>query len=580
MKRVLTYSFCLGLAAVLLAAGAAAQEKPIVTLPYNHYYSHAEIGGLLRDFQKKYSKFLSLQTIGKSSLGRDLWVMTVNNPDTGPEENKAAMYIDANVHGNEVQGAEVIIYTLDYLMTNYGRIGRVTDLVDTYVFYLLPMVNPDGRMHWFDKNHFSGGGRSGMQPTDNDNDGLFDEDGYDDIDGDGYILQMRKKVKNGDYIISPSDPRLMERAAPGQTGTYILLGSEGIDNDGDGRINEDGAGGYDMNRNWPADWQPGYIQGGAGTRPFSYPETKAIGAFILAHPNIAGVQSFHNSGGMILRGPGAEDQGPYPRSDLRVYDYIGQEGEKILPFYNYYIIYDDLYTVHGGFVNWTAEGLGIFSFSNELWSSRQYYNGTESNNRESASYMDRQKDRLYFDDKLEMGKQFIEWKPAVHPQYGDIELGGWARESGRVPPMFMLEELCHRNAMFTLFHAEQMPVVSIDTISVTPLGNSSYRVWVTVRDRKVMPTISAIAAQRHLVSPDILSIKGKGMTVSAAGFVRDIYSGRTDAVEHRFARVEIPSGIPGQDAVTVQFIISGKGSCTATYKSCKGGTSVKTFTLR
>ena len=31
----------------------------------------------------------------------------------------------------------------------------------------------------------------------------------------------------------------------------------------------------------------------------------------------------------------------------------------MLPFYRYMIIHADLYTVHGGFVNWTSEGLGI-----------------------------------------------------------------------------------------------------------------------------------------------------------------------------------------------------------------------------
>ena len=32
------------------------------------------------------------------------------------------------------------------------------------------------------------------------------------------------------------------------------------------------------------------------------------------------MQSFHNAGGMILRGPGAENYGNYPRADVTVYD--------------------------------------------------------------------------------------------------------------------------------------------------------------------------------------------------------------------------------------------------------------------
>ena len=85
-----------------------------------------------------------------------------------------------------------------------------------------------------------------------------------------------------------------------------MLGGEGLDNDGDGQVNEDSPGGYDMNRNWAWDWQPNYIQFGAQEYPFSLPETRAIAAFVTEHPNIAAFQSYHNAGGMILRSPGRE----------------------------------------------------------------------------------------------------------------------------------------------------------------------------------------------------------------------------------------------------------------------------------
>ena len=56
-------------------------------------------------------------------------------------------------------------------------------------------------------------------------------------------------------------------------GDYLLF-SEGYDNDGDGRVNEDGIGGLDLHRNYPENWRPmteetgrGYTQGGAGEYP-------------------------------------------------------------------------------------------------------------------------------------------------------------------------------------------------------------------------------------------------------------------------------------------------------------------------
>jgi hypothetical protein len=153
---------------------------------------------------------------------------------------------------------------------------------------------------------------------------------------------------------------------PGEKGQYTMLGSEGIDNDGDGLINEDDLGGYDMNRNFGYAWQPEYVQMGSGYYPFCWPETIACRDFLVAHPNILGAQSFHNYGGMILSPPGAPILGRTNPVDKRVLDYVGERGEKILPGYRYIIIHEDLYIVYGGTVDFTQSGLGIYTYSNEL----------------------------------------------------------------------------------------------------------------------------------------------------------------------------------------------------------------------
>ena len=76
--------------------------------------------------------------------------------------------------------------------------------------------------------------RSGVRPVDDDGDGLFDEDGLDDLDADGHITQMRIADPNGDYKPHPDFPNMLVKVKPGEKGQYRLLGAEGIDNDGDG----------------------------------------------------------------------------------------------------------------------------------------------------------------------------------------------------------------------------------------------------------------------------------------------------------------------------------------------------------
>ncbi len=368
------------------------------------------------------------------------------------------MYIEANVHGNEIQGGEICLYTVWYLMENYGRLEAITRLVNERVFYLVPTINPDGRQYFMEVA--GGSSRTGHIPVDDDNDGLFDEDKPNDLNANGVIEQIRKYVPGlGTHRISKLDPRLLEPVGFGETGDYLLLGQEGIDDDGDGRVNEDDVGSYDGNRNYPSDWQPNYIQSGAMDYPTQLTEARAEVEFLDSHPNIAGVQSYHNNGGMILRGPGADYAGEYPMTDKTAYDELGQNGERILPFYRYIVIWSGLYTVHGGFIDYTNDGLGMLSFSNELWNGDQYFTSPalKEQQKDPNSPIAPQKSRYFFDDKLEFGDQFVEWAPFKHPTYGDVEMGGsWKKTTspgaaalhagGALPPQHGLHPLPGRRA--------------------------------------------------------------------------------------------------------------------------------------
>ena len=565
-----------------------ASDPPFkVKLDFNRWHDVPELYADMQRLQQAFPKFLKLTSIGKSHDGRDIMVMTINNPDTGPEMSKAAMYVEANVHGNEIQGGEVCLYTVWYLMENYGRIGNVTRLVNERVFYVVPTVNPDGRQYFFESP--GGSARTGHVPVDDDNDGLYDEDGPNDLNGNGVIEQIRKYVPGkGTYRLSRLDKRIMETAPFGEAGDYILLGSEGVDDDGDGRINEDGPGGYDPNRNWGSDWQPDYVQSGAMKYPFQLPEARAVNEFLIAHPNIAGVQSYHNSGGMILRGPGAESTGEYPAADTRFYDELGRQGERILPFYRYIVIWSGLYTVHGGFIDWTNDGLGIISFSNELWSSEQYFTSPalKDQQKESASPIAPQVSRYFFDDYLEFGDQFLEWKEFDHPQFGKVEMGGtWKKTQGRVPPRFMNEELCHRNMAFTLYQADEMAMIKFGEAAVEKVGGDVFKVFVDITNPKVAPTIMARAAQNNVVRPDLLTLEGRDAEVISASWIdnKEVYKARptvTQFIDQKnLKRILVRSGHPGKTTRTIMYILKGSGDVTVTYDSVKGGKISKVVKL-
>jgi len=566
-------------------AQAPSSERPFkVRLDFNRWHDVAELQADMKTLEKAYPKFVKYVVLGKSYGGRDIAAMIVNNPDTGPDTSKPAMYIEANIHGNEIQGGEICTYTAWYLMENYGKIDRITKLVDERVFYIVPTVNPDGR-DYFMKGP-GGNARTGHLPVDDDNDYQFDEDGPEDLNGNRVIEQIRKYVPGqGNYRKSTTDPRVMEPVGPGEVGDYIMLGQEGVDHDGDGRLGEDGLGSYDPNRNFAADWQPNYIQGGAMDYPFQLPEAKAVNDFLLAHPNIAGLQTYHNSGGMILRSPGAETAGEYPASDVRAYDELGRNGERILPFYRYLVIWSGLYTVHGGVTDWGNDGLGILSFSNELWSNGQYFT--------SPDLKEQQKDpnspiaprvaNYFFNDFLEFGDQLTEWKEFDHPQFGKVEIGGTMRKTfGRLPPRFMNEELCHRNMAFTLYQADEMPKVAFGPSKVEKLGEGIFKVWLDVTNPKVAPTVLAKAAMNSVVPPDLLTVEGKAVEILSASWVTDKWRPAVaQAIDQKdLKRIMLRNGLTGKATKTIQYLVKGTGAMTVKYASVKGGTVEKTITLQ
>ncbi len=596
MKQVGAGLVLMALAATgtaLAAQRPALADPPFkVKIDFNRWHDVPELYADMARLARAWPKFLSLSSIGKSYRGRDLMLMTINNPDTGPEDSKAAMYIEANIHGNEIQGAEVCLYTIWYLMENYGRIEQITQLVDERVFYIVPTVNPDGRQCFFED---CGNARTGQLPYDNDNDGLDDEDGPNDLNGNGVIEQIRKYVPGkGTHRLWQEDPRVMQPVPPGETGDYIILGEEGIDDDGDGAVNEDDAGGYDPNRNFASDWQPEYVQGGALQYPFQLSESRAVNDFLMAHPNIAGVQSYHNAGGMLLRGPGAEWLGELNPQDLRVYDEIGRTGERMLPYYRYMLIWRDLYTVHGGMTDWTNDGLGIISFANELWNYQQYFGSPELQKQQAdpASPISSQRSQYFFGDHLEFGASYLPWQKFKHPQFGEVEIGGtWTPLSGRVPPRFMNEELSHRNMAFTLFHAGEMPQVNIGEVEVSRIGGDVYRVWVDIENPKLIPTITVMASGNGVVRPDLLTVQGRNVEVIAAGWIGEGRYANKEVARVRHAvtrqidqeeldRIQLREGAPGQTTRTLEYLLRGSGEVTVTYDSVKGGKVTRKVRLR
>jgi hypothetical protein len=560
--------------------------NPKVKWVWNYYMDYAGIMKLSQELVKAYPNLVKIENIGKSTQGRDMIVLAITDYKKGNADRKPGFWIDGGIHANELQGTQFAMYTAWYLAESFGKVEFITEMLQDRIFYILPTLSPDSREQFLFKPNTANSSRSGLVALDDDGDGYVDEDGYDDLDGDGEITMMRRKSPTGRWKEDPNYPARMIPAKADEPGEYEMLGIEGIDNDGDGRVNEDLPGTYDPNRDWGWGWQPDYVQNGAFYYPGTLVETRNVKNFIYNHRNIAGAQSYHNFGGMFLRGPGAEeDQGFYTPSDIAVYDLIGKQGEKMIPGYNYYVLWKDLYTVYGGEIDWLALARGIFTFSNEINTSYRLFNKRSTEGRFQNDEFNE------FDKYLLFGDAYVKWKPYKHPQYGDIEIGGSKKNNVRNTPGFMLEEEGHRNMAFTLLHAYHMPKIEIAEIKSKKLPGGLTEVTATIINTRAMPTHSSHDVRYKIERPDYITLKNA--QVISGMIVDDADLNLTREQKFNPQTIEVPN-IPGtltgtggggggggfgggNYAVKVRWIVRGSADkYTVEVDSMKGGVVSKT----
>jgi hypothetical protein len=483
-------------------------------LSFDKFHSADVIYFWLKRWAEKYPDLVELYEVGTSFEGRPIMQITITNKKAGKDTDKPAAFFEGGRHSGEVSGSECVMWLAKYFLENWGRDPEVTHLLDSRTIYLRPVNNPDGHNLYMNTAQSN---RSTVRPDDNDGDGLLDEDAPDDLNGDGMILTMRwKDEKNGTQIPDPKDPtgRLMKQVPAGK-GIY-LTSSEGIDNDGDGRVNEDGIGGLDLHRNYPENWRPrsemtgrGYTQGGAGEYPLSETETRAVIAFLLSHPNISVVNSMDTSVPMHLRPPStsSSNERMYPE-DLEWYKYFDAAGKKITGYMRAGDVYDD----YGGGSPLFGHGPDFgYWYYGSIWYGDEIWNNGRNKDYDGDGTID-QAEVLRWDDEENGGNGFIEWKAAKHPVYGEVEIGGFdPKFFSQNPPSKHMEQWVKNEALFNLEMIRSLPEIAWENIEVKKLksyktDSADYQITVSFRNKGKLPTALKQAQLVKIVRNDRIVI--------------------------------------------------------------------------
>jgi hypothetical protein len=492
-------------------------------LSFDTFHSNDVINEWMIFFAKEYPDLTELYQVAFSFEGRPILQMTVTNKLTGKDTDKPAAYFEGNRHSGEITSAESSLWLMNHLLTEYGNNPEVAKILDTKTIYIRPVNNPDGHCLYI---HTAQSNRSTVRPTDNDLDGLLDEDSPDDVNGDGVILTMRwKDEEKGNMIPDPDDPtgRILKRVPAGE-GIY-LTSSEGWDNDGDGRINEDGIGGLDLHRNYPENWRPeahmeetgrGFTQRGAGAYPLSEIETRAVVTFLLSHPNIYIVNSMDTRVPMHLRAPSTSpsEERMYD-SDREWYEYFDEIGKGITGYKRA----GDVYQEYGGGNPLFGHGPDFgYWYYGSIWYGDELWNGARNKDYDEDGDID-QLDLLRWDDEENGGDGFIEWTEAKHPVYGDIEIGGFHPKffSQNAPAKHLLP-WAKNQALFNLEMVKHLPQIEWEEIKVKKKksyknDSTDYTITVSFINSGKLPTALKQAHLVKIVKEDQVTITFDGKLV-------------------------------------------------------------------
>jgi zinc carboxypeptidase len=151
---------------------SAEQLPPEDSFPHIPYYA---IGCTLEDIQDRSNGRMSLEVIGQSSTGRDMYGVVINSRQTraqrdsydrlrsvlrdafdDPEDAqelierrdvKVPIFVQGSIHGNEYEGVDAAMRAIERLATTpYGQDPEVDALLDHAVVVFNVIQNPDGRV--------------------------------------------------------------------------------------------------------------------------------------------------------------------------------------------------------------------------------------------------------------------------------------------------------------------------------------------------------------------------------------------------------------------------------------------------
>lgn len=514
----------------------------IITVAQAQYSNYQTSLQKIVTMSKGYPALCSIKTLGKTEGGKEIMVLSIG---TAEKDNKPGIAVIGGAEGSYILGKELALGFADSLLRESST-PEIKALLEKVTFYIIPDVSPDATEQYFQKIKYER--NVNVRPVDEDRDFATDEDPCEDLNNDGFITLIRVSDSSGTYMESTEDKRVMLPAdlSKGEQGSYFIY-SEGIDNDKDGKYNEDGAGGVSFNRNLSYNYEE--FGSNAGLHPVSEPETKAVLDFLFDHYNIYATFTFgpqdnlNQSAKPGERGsqpqqqnaeagqeqeqsqeqavPGAPQGGlQMPRMGERKITSVQRSDETVIK------LVADKYreitgtkgtppskSAPGNFADWAYYHYGRYSFSTPAW----WFAVERDKNAEAAF--------LKYAEENKMNDVFVPWTEIEHPDFPGkkTEVGGIKPFLMINPPAEKLGELVAVNFKFITAVAAMHPQLEFIDIMAEKKSDKIFRISLKIHNKGLFAT-SAEAGQSNMFTRLMrLNLEmGKGQSILSGQKVQRI----------------------------------------------------------
>ncbi len=519
-----------------VSAADSSESNPFAPDP-NKISTCEELSASIQSLAREHPDFVRLSTLAKSTQGRNVWLLDIGFGDESVRLQNPAMLVVAGIEGDDLPGMEAAMAFAESLCER-NESEEIRPLLETTSIYIIPCLNPDSAKRYYETPQFETS--ANLKPFDNDNDGLIDEDGPDDLNHDGIISWIRIEDPKGKYISHPDDNRILVEADPikGEQGKWLLI-TEGKDNDGDEKINEDGIEGVNFNKNFPFDYP--WFDPQAGIHQMSENETRALAEFVVSHPHIGIVFTFESQSNLLKKpesGDRSKDRDAQTKirtEDAKYYEQLGKDYREILE------IGKEIQTdpTPGSFSNWMYFHRGRLSLSAPVWSpeialalkkkekdeENEDEKDTEDESKKNKDTEEKKDEKKKDeDDRAKTERDYLKWleerpeglldsflpwrQEIEHPDFPGqkVEIGGFFPYAKKVPPLNLLPDLKAKETEFLIQLAGKHPKIVIEDVKVKHLGAGVYDIRAYVKNDGYLPTVLAHEERTREILPTRLEI--------------------------------------------------------------------------